>query len=82
LATMKREGAAARAAARSSWPVRRFRLGEEPGDDLSASTTPLERLAMIEVLSREAWALTGRPLPEYRRADAPVRVRSLGARPD
>lgn len=22
------------------WPIRRFRLGEEPGEDLSALTTP------------------------------------------
>jgi hypothetical protein len=79
---MKRDEAVSRAAARSSWPVRRFRLGEEPGDDLSAFTTPLERLAMMEGLAREAWALTGRPLPDYRRADAPVRVRPLGAPPD
>jgi hypothetical protein len=74
--------AAARAAGRSSWPVRRFHLGEEPGDDLSASTTPLERLAMMEGLATEAWALTGRPLPDYRRAEAPVRVRALGAPAD
>lgn len=34
----------ARAAARRSWPVRKFRLGEEPDEDLSATTTAKERL--------------------------------------
>jgi hypothetical protein len=63
----------ARAAARHSWPVARFRLGEEPGDDLSASTTAEERLAMVWPLTLEAWALSGRPLPEYERSQAPVR---------
>jgi hypothetical protein len=40
------DAAARRAAQRSNWPVRRYRLGEEPSDDLSASTTAEERLAM------------------------------------
>ena len=62
---------------RASWPVRRFRLGEEPPDDLSASTSPEERLALVDTLTREAWALTGRPLPDYRREEAPVRLLKL-----
>ena len=52
--------------------MRRYRLGEEPGDDLSRSTTPEERLAMVAVLSAEAWALTGKPLPSYSRQETPV----------
>jgi len=59
---------------RGSWPVRRFRLGAEPGDDLSASTTPAERIAMVWTLTLEAWALTGRAIPGYGRADMPVRI--------
>jgi hypothetical protein len=63
-----------RAAARSTWPVRRFRLGEEPGDDLSDSTTPEERLAMMWELAVEAWTLAGREVPDYDRRLAPGRV--------
>ena len=68
--------------ARQSWPVRRFRLGEEPGDDLSRTSTVEERLEMLETLSAEAWALTGKPLPTYARHEAPVARRRLrGTRP-
>jgi len=67
------EGTAARATARRSWPVRKFRLGAEPPDDLSAFTTPEERLAMMWPLALEAWELTGRPVPTYARNEAPVR---------
>jgi len=66
---------------RSSWPVRVFRLGSEPGDDLSGSTTAQQRIAMMWPLAREAWALSGRPLPSYERRAAPVAVRSLGDPP-
>jgi len=76
------KGAEERAQGRASWPVRVFRLDEGPGDDLSGSTTPEERLAMMEGLALEAWTLSRRPFPEYRRADAPVRVRALGEAAD
>jgi hypothetical protein len=62
---------------RGSWPVRVFRLGSEPPDDLSDSTTAEERLAMVWALSLEAWQLAGLPLPEYTRAEIPVVVRGL-----
>jgi len=65
---------AARAAARGSWPIRRFRLGEEPVDDLRATTTAAERLAMVEQLTLEAWKLAGKPLPTYARHETPIRV--------
>lgn len=55
-------------------PVRVYRLGEEPGDDLSMITTPVERLAMVEELSVRMWELTGQPMPSYSRATIPVRV--------
>jgi hypothetical protein len=58
---------------RQSWPVRKFRLGSEPSDDLSESTTAEERLEMMWPLALEAWSLGDRPLPDYRRSDAPVR---------
>jgi hypothetical protein len=63
-----------RAAARRHWPVSVHRLGEEPGDDLSATTTAEERLAMVWPLTLAAWRLAGRELPSYARAEMPVRV--------
>lgn len=63
-----------RAAARASWPIKAYRLGEEPSDDLSASTTAAERIEMMWPLALEAWALTGRPLPDYSRDGMPVRA--------
>lgn len=63
----------ARARARAAWPVRRYPIGGEPSDDLRASTTAEERLAMMWPLAVEAWSLTGRPLPEIPRAKWPVR---------
>jgi len=62
---------------RQLWPVRLYRLGAEPGDDLSATTTPEERLAMMWPLALEAFALSGRPLPGYQRSEAPVTLRGL-----
>ena len=63
-----------RAAARKSWPVRIYRLGEEPDDDLSATTTATERLEMMWPLAVDAWASSGQPIPDYPRKEAPVRV--------
>jgi hypothetical protein len=72
----------ARCRARAAWPVRRFRLGEEPGDDLSADTTAAERLAMMWPLAVEAWRVSGRDLPDYDRAHIPARIFRPGeARP-
>jgi len=58
--------------------VRKMRLGEQPGDDLSATTTAKERLAMMWPLALEAWSLTGRPMPTYERQDAPIRRLTRG----
>jgi hypothetical protein len=74
------QGLEARAAARAHWPVRVYRLGEEPEDDLSETSTPEQRLAMIWELSLDAWTLSGRPYPEYSRAEIPVRVIRTGIR--
>lgn len=52
----------ARRRARSKWPVRKFRLGEEPPDDFS-HLTPDERVALVETVTLRAWALAGRSLP-------------------
>jgi len=62
-----------RAAERRNWPIRKYRLGEEPSEDLRESTTAEERLQMMWQLAVDAWSLTGRPIPDYRRSEAPVR---------
>ena len=59
------------------WHVRVYRLGEEPGDDLSAVTTAEERVAMVWELTARMWELTGRARPAYTRATMPVRVTRL-----
>ena len=59
---------------RSTLKARIFPLGHEPLEDLSDTTTPSERLAMVWDLSREAWALTGLPVPTYERHEIPVRM--------
>ncbi len=57
--------------------MRRYRLGEEPSQDLTLTTTPEERLEMVETLSVEAWTLTGKPFPSYSRHEMPVVRRAL-----
>jgi len=36
--------------------------------------TPEQRLEMMWPLALEAWFLTGRPLPSYKRSGAPVHI--------
>ncbi|MGD8862816.1 MAG: hypothetical protein PVI30_22580 [Myxococcales bacterium] len=67
-----------RAAARRAWPVRRVPLTKQGGDDLSATTTVEQRLAMVWRLTVDAWASSGRPFPTYTRDEAPGRLRRLG----
>ena len=63
-----------RAAKRSDWPIAKYNLGEEPGGNLSATTTAEERLAMMWPLALEAWKLAGIPIPDFRWEDAPSRL--------
>ncbi len=55
-------------------PVRIFRLGEEPADDLSATTTPSQRFEMVIALSARMFELGARPLQSYPRNEMPIRV--------
>ena len=59
---------------REGWPVRVYRLGQEPGDDLSGSTTPEQRLQMVWELTERMWELSGRPSSPYSRASMPGQV--------
>ena len=55
-----------------------FRLGEEPRDDLRATTTAEERIALLRALSERAWRLTGRAVPTYSRGEIPIQVTPPG----
>lgn len=81
MATRSEESREQRRAARARWPVARFRLGEEPSEDLSAVTTPAERVAMMWTLAESAWRLAGMPMPTYDRASIPARLFPPGTRP-
>lgn len=70
------------ATGRAAWPIRRYRLGEEPSDDLSDVTTPAQRLAVMWQLAREGWLLSGRTLPTYDRASITARLYRPPERPD
>ena len=54
--------------------MRRYSLGDEPTENLQSSTTAEERLAMMWELSRQAWLLSGRGVPDYPRSRMPGRV--------
>ena len=59
---------------RARMPVRIFRLGEEPLDDLTATTTAAERIEMVIQLSARMLLFGGLPSPVYARHDMPVHV--------
>lgn len=66
---------ARRAAARAGWAGRLTTLAASDGEeDLSATTTPEQRLAMMWELALGAWSLTGQPFPTYTRAEMPCRI--------
>lgn len=52
----------------------RHLLGHEPPDDLTAISTPSERVAMVWRITLDAWAAMGEAIPDYPRGEAPGRV--------
>jgi hypothetical protein len=62
---------AERRAARRDWPVVKTTLSEQTR--AAQPVTPEAGLAMMWQLALDAWAMTGKPLPKYSRAEAPVR---------
>jgi hypothetical protein len=61
---------------RADWPIRVVSPSED-SPDLSASTTPEQRLAMVWELTKEAWAWAGLAIPDYPRAETPIARRPL-----
>lgn len=74
------DDAAARSTARSDWRVSRHRLTDVHDTD---GTTAEQRLAMMWELVEQAWAIAGKTIPTYERAQMPVRLCRLqdGDRP-
>jgi hypothetical protein len=60
--------------ARAAWPIRRSTLGDEPLTDDRIPDSVDARVAMVAVLTRAQWAVAGKELPRYSRADMPGRV--------
>lgn len=64
-----------RRAARASWPGWFGRLEDAPdAEDLRPYTTIEQRIALVGELSARGWALSGKPVPDYARSQAPGRV--------
>ena len=63
---------AARALARRSWPVARVGPGAPP-PAAEPVATPFERLCLVWPLTLDAWAMSGRAIPELPRERWPVR---------
>lgn len=70
-----------RSRSRKDWPVRAYRLGSEPGDNLAHTTTPEERLRMMWPLAVEGWRLSGREIPIYGRGEIPAKYFGPGETP-
>jgi hypothetical protein len=59
---------------RSPLTLRVVPLTASGDNNLAHSTTAVERLVLVEALTREGWSLAGRQLPTYTRAETPVVV--------
>ena len=55
-------------------PVRVFRLGEEPLDNLAMDTSAEERIEMVIALTARMLELSGATAAAYSRANIPVHV--------
>jgi hypothetical protein len=58
----------------TEWPVRCYRLGEEPNRDPLDLSTIDERIGMVWPLSKEGWAVAGRQIPNYERSSMPGQI--------
>ncbi|MFO7564352.1 MAG: hypothetical protein R6X02_17020 [Enhygromyxa sp.] len=66
--------ARARARARANWPGVLTTLEDQSDAAIVTHGTPGERVAMVWQVTLDAWASSGRPLPEYTRATMPGRI--------
>jgi hypothetical protein len=66
-----RDRAAQRRRSADSWPLRPYRLGDEPARDPLDRSTIDERLAAVWPLTKAAWSISGKEIPTYARAASP-----------
>jgi hypothetical protein len=64
----------ARALARAHWPGVLTTLEEQDDAVIVTHGTAAERVGMVWQITLDAWASSGRPLPEYTRATMPGRL--------
>lgn len=70
-----------RVAARANWAGWKGTLKDMPTEpDLTPTTSAEERLALLSELSVRSWALTGRSVPDYERANIPGSITRAGSR--
>jgi hypothetical protein len=65
-----------RAAKRTHWPIRAVDSENNDELELAQTTTPSQRLAMMNRLTLDAWALLGKTLPDYSRQEIPGTLQS------
>ena len=63
-----------RAAARRDWPVSAHQLEESQPAHVEGASA---RVASVWRITLDTWALSGRSLPEYERAEMLVQIRQL-----
>ena len=59
---------------REGMVVRKFKLGEEPPDDILDHTTMNQRIEMVWELCHRMWLIAGAKPSPYTRATMPVKV--------
>jgi hypothetical protein len=64
----------ARALARATWPGERTDLHSQSDAIFVRHGTPGERIGMVWRITLDAWASSGRSMPQYTRATMPGRV--------
>jgi len=65
---------AERARRRAAWPSALSTLEDQADAAIVRHGTAEERIAMVWRVTLDAWAISGRPLPRYTRAQMPVRI--------
>lgn len=63
-----------RAARRASWPGHITTLASQTDAAIVRHGTPGDRVAMVWAITLDAWASSGRPIPDYPRHAAPGRI--------
>jgi hypothetical protein len=59
---------------RSTWPVAVRGLRDRDAVPGMPESTPLERLAAVDELTRQSWSLAGLKMPDYSRRATPIKV--------